>query len=204
MQDKLQELTDRLYEEGLSKGRQEAEQLLARARKEAQEIVAKARDEAAAIQAAAEKKAAETQTMVEGDLKMASIQAVSALKQQVETMVVTQSVSRPVGAALSDGKFVRELIATVVKAFDAANPDGVDLEVLLPGGVRNTLEEAFDNEVIRNLSSGLEAKGVKGLANGFRIGPKDGGYRISFTADDFTDLIATYLRPATRKILFGK
>ena len=41
MQDKLQELTDRLYEEGLSKGRQEAEELLAKARAEAKEIVEK-------------------------------------------------------------------------------------------------------------------------------------------------------------------
>ena len=42
MQDKLQELTDRLYEEGLSKGRQEAEELLAKARAEAKEIVSAA------------------------------------------------------------------------------------------------------------------------------------------------------------------
>ena len=32
MDNKLQELTDRLYEEGLSKGRQEADQLLEKAR----------------------------------------------------------------------------------------------------------------------------------------------------------------------------
>jgi len=204
MQDKLQELTDRLYEEGLSKGRQEAEELLAKARAEAKEIVEKAHAEADAIVREAEKKAAETRTTVEGDLKMASTQTISAVQQQVENMVVTEAVAKPVGAALSDQKFVKELIATVVKAFNAANPDGQGLEVILPAQAQNELEQAFNNEVVKDLAKGLEVKNVKGMANGFKIGPKDGGYQISFTADDFTGLIGEYLRPASKKILFGK
>ena len=47
MQNKLQELTDRLYNEGLSKGKQEGEELLAKAKVQAEEIVAKAQAEAA-------------------------------------------------------------------------------------------------------------------------------------------------------------
>lgn len=204
MQDKLQELTDRLYNEGLSKGRQEADALIAKAKAEAREIVDKANAEAKAIVAEAEKKAADTRTTVEGDLKMATTQTISAVQQEVENMILAQAVAKPVGAALSDEKFVKELIATVVKAFDAANPDGQGLEVILPTQAQNELEQAFQNEVVKDLSKGIEVKNVKGLANGFKIGPKDGGYMLSFTADDFTNLIGEYLRPATRKILFGK
>lgn len=204
MQDKLQELTDRLYNEGLSKGRQEADALLAKAKAEAKEIVDKANAEAKAIVAAAEKKAAETRTTVEGDIKMATTQTISAVQQQVENMIITQAVAKPVGAALSDEKFVKELIATVVKAFDAANPDGQELDVILPAQAKNALEQAFNNEMVKDLSKGIEVKNVKGMANGFKIGPKDGGYQISFTADDFTALIGEYLRPASKKILFGK
>ena len=119
-------------------------------------------------------------------------------------MVITKAVANPVGAALSDSSFVQELIATVVKAFNAANPDGVGLDVILPESKQNALEQAFTNEAVKNLSKGIEVKNVKGLANGFRIGPRDGGYQLSFTGDDFTDLIGEYLRPATKKILFGK
>ena len=203
MQNKLQELTDRLYQEGLSKGRQEADQLLEKARKEAQEIVAKAKEEAAAVQAAAEKNAAEKRTMVEGDLKMAATQTISAIRQQVENMVITKAVAGPVETALSDEGFVKDLIAMVVRAFNAANPDGVALEVILPAAAQKELEKAAANEINQNLSKGIEVKNVKGLANGFKIGPKDGGYQISFTADDFTGLVGEYLRPATKKILFG-
>ena len=47
MQNKLQELTDRLYNEGLSKGKQEGEELLAKAKVQADEMIAKAQAEAA-------------------------------------------------------------------------------------------------------------------------------------------------------------
>ena len=51
MQNKLQELTEKLYQEGLVKGKEEGEALLAQARKEAADIVAKAEKKAAAINA---------------------------------------------------------------------------------------------------------------------------------------------------------
>ena len=37
-----------------------------------------------------------------------------------------------------------------------------------------------------------------------QVGPKDGGYYISLTNDTFKDLIASYLRPVTKRILFGE
>ena len=204
MENKLQELTDRLYQEGLSKGKKEADDLLANARKEAEDIVAQARAEAEAIRADAEKRAVKIRTMVQGDIKMASTPAIAALKQQVENMVITKSVAQPVGAALSDQEFVKDLIKMVVRSFNASNPDGVALDVILPVAAQKELEKAAGNEAIKNLSKGLEVKNVKGLANGFKIGPKDGGYQLSFTEDDFTNLIGEYLRPATKKILFGE
>ena len=57
MQDKLQELTDRLYNEGLSKGKQEGEELLQKAHAEADHIVADAKAEAERIIAQANKEA---------------------------------------------------------------------------------------------------------------------------------------------------
>ena len=46
MENKLQELTDKLYNEGLSKGKKEGEEILANARKEAADIIAAAQKEA--------------------------------------------------------------------------------------------------------------------------------------------------------------
>ena len=71
MQNKLQELTDKLYNEGLSKGREEGEALLAKAKSQAADIVAEAEKKAAEIMTKAEKEAEAYKVKVAGDLKMA-------------------------------------------------------------------------------------------------------------------------------------
>ena len=60
MQNKLQELTDKLYNEGLSKGKKEAEDLKAAAVKESDRIIADARKEAEKIVADARKPGSRT------------------------------------------------------------------------------------------------------------------------------------------------
>ena len=55
MQDKLQELTDRLYNEGLSKGKHDGEELVQKAQAEADRIIAYAKAEAEHIIAQANK-----------------------------------------------------------------------------------------------------------------------------------------------------
>ena len=53
--DKLQELTQKLYDEGLAKGKQDGEALLQKAQAEAEGIVKQAKEEAEALLAKARK-----------------------------------------------------------------------------------------------------------------------------------------------------
>ena len=201
MQNKLQELTDKLYKEGLSKGKQEGEEILAKAKVQADEIVAKAHAEAAAILAAANKEAEDLKTKVQGDLKMAASQSVAATKQDIETLVVAKMTETEVKKALTSAEFVKEVILAVAKGFNAAEP--VDLELVLPESLKAELEPFVKNEMTKVLNAGVQATFTKKVAGGFTIGPKDGGYFISFTEETFNALISEYLRPATKKILFG-
>ena len=201
MQNKLQELTDKIYKEGLSKGKQEGEEILAKAKVQADEIVAKAHAEAAAILAAANKEAEDLKTKVQGDLKMAASQSVAATKQDIETLVVAKMTETEVKKALTSAEFVKEVILAVAKGFNAEEP--VDLELVLPESLKAELEPFVKNEMTKVLNAGVQATFTKKVAGGFTIGPKDGGYFISFTEETFNALISEYLRPATKKILFG-
>ena len=201
MQNKLQELTDKLYNEGLSKGKQEGEELLAKAKVQADEIVAKAKAEAAAIIAAANKEAEDLKTKVQGDLKMAAGQSIAATKKDIETLVVAKMTEAEVKNALTSADFVKEVILAVAKGFNTE--DAVDLEVVLPESLKKDLEGFVSKELSKVLKGGIEASFSKKIAGGFTIGPKDGGYFISFTNETFNALISEYLRPATKKILFG-
>ena len=201
MQNKLQELTDRLYNEGLSKGKQEGEELLAKAKVQAEEIVAKAQAEAAQIVAAAQKQAEEIKTKTTSDVKMASSQSLAATKKDIETLIVAKMTNEAVKSALTSAEFVKEVIKAVAEKFNTDGP--VDLALVLPESLKKDLEPFVTAELAKILGAGVEASFSKKVSGGFQIGPKDGGYFISFTEATFTELISEYIRPTTKKLLFG-
>ena len=201
MQNKLQELTDKLYNEGLSKGKQEGEELLAKAKVQAEEIIAKAQAEAAQIVAAAQKQADEIKTKTASDIRMASSQSIAATKKDIETLIVGKMAGAEVKKNLTSADFIKDLIKAVAEKF---SPDGpVDLSLILPESLQKDLEPFVTKELGKLLNAGVEASFSKKIAGGFQIGPKDGGYFVSFTEDTFNQLISEYLRPATKKLLFG-
>jgi len=201
MQNKLQELTDKLYNEGLSKGRQEGEELLAKAKTQADEMIAKAQAEADRIIAAAQKQADEIKTKTASDIRMASNQSLAATKKDIETLVVGKMTDEAVKKALTSADFVKELIKAVAEKFTTDGP--VDLALILPESLQKELEPFVTKELAKILNAGVEASFSKKISGGFQIGPKEGGYFISFTDETFAELISEYLRPTTKKLLFG-
>ena len=203
MQDKLQELTDRLYNEGLSKGKQDGEELLQRAHAEADRIIAYAKAEADRIISKAEKDVEELKTKVAADVKMAATQSIAVTKQEIEKMVVTKAATEGVKANMGNAAFVKELITSVVKAFNPQNASPVDLSLILPESLKTELEPFVKNQIANQFKGEVKVDYSKKMNGGFKISPKEGGYMIQFTDEEFTQLIANYLRPATKKILFG-
>ena len=198
--DKLQELTQKLYNEGLSKGKEEGEAILAKAQAQAQVIVAKAQEEAKAIIEKAQKEAADYKVKVEGDVKMASTQALQATKAGIENLIVTKAVE-PVKNALTQETYLKEIITAVAKNFSAQ--ESTDLSLVLPEKLQKSLEPFITAELTKTLGKGVETTFSKKVNAGFKIGPKDGSYFIDLTDEAFQALIGEYLRPATKKILFG-
>ena len=199
--DKLQELTQKLYDEGLAKGKQEGEAVLQKAVEEAGSIVKKAQEEAEAILARARKEADDFKVKVEGDVKMASMQALQATRADIENLVVAKAVNEPVAKALSGEEYLKGIITAVAQKFSADEP--ADLSLVLPENLKKSLEPFVKNELGKLLGKGIDASFSKKVAGGFKIGPKDGGYFVSLTNETFKDLIGSYLRPATKKLLFG-
>ena len=65
------------------------------------------------------------------------------------------------------------------------------------------LDSYDDAELAKTIGHEVEVSFSKKLSGGFKIGPKDGGYFISLTEESFRELVGEYMRPATKKILFG-
>jgi V/A-type H+-transporting ATPase subunit E len=164
-------------------------------------MVAKAQAEAAQIVAAAQKQADEIKSKVASDIRMASNQSLAATKKDIENLVVGKMTEEPVKKALASADFVKDLIKTVAAKFTTDGP--MDLALILPESLQKELEPFVNSELSKTLNAGVEASFSKKVSGGFKIGPKDGGYFVSFTEETFNELIAEYLRPATKKILFG-
>lgn len=202
MENKLQELTDKLYNEGLSKGKAEGEAILADAKSKAAQIVSEAEKKAQDIVAKAEKEAADYKNKVSGDLKMAAVQSVQATKKDIENLVVMQMVAPSVDKILSSEEFVKETIKAVAAKFD---PSGAtDLDVVLPESLKENVGAFVQNELSKQLSGKINVSFSKKIGGGFSIGPSEGGYFISLTDETFKDLLCEYLRPTAKKLLFGE
>ena len=153
--DKLQELTQKLYDEGLAKGKQEGEALLQKAAVEADSIVKKAQEEAEAILAKARKDAEDYKVKVEGDVKMAAQQSVQATRTDIENLVVSKVVDGTVDKALANEDYLKGIITAVAQKFSAEEP--ADLSLVLPESLKAGLEPFVKNELGKLLGKGVEA-----------------------------------------------
>ena len=202
-ENKLDILTKKIYEQGIEKANHDAQEIVENANKEAEKILGEAKRQALEIVEKANKEAEELKTKVTADVKMAATQSIAVTKQEIEKMVVTNAAEQGVKANLSSADFVKELVKSVVKAFNPDNASPVSLDLIMPENLKAEVEPFVKNEIAKMFKAEVNVEYSKKMNGGFKVAPKDGGYVIQFTDDEFTQLIANYLRPATKKILFG-
>ncbi len=202
MQKKIFELTEKIYNEGVEKAKKEAEQIIANAKKEADSIINVAKNKEKDSIEQAEKQAVEIKKNADSEIRLAARQFISNLKQQITGLITTAQVEVPVEDAFKDEKFVKNIILTVIKNWNPQKPEELNISLLLPQKEEKELTDFFNNKVKELLDSGLEINFELNIKSGFKIGPKDGSYYISFTDKDFENYFKSYLKDRTRKMIF--
>jgi V/A-type H+-transporting ATPase subunit E len=200
MQTKLQELTEKIYNEGVQKAHEEAEAILNDARQKAANIENEASKNAESIVSEARQKAEVLKKHVESELKMSVSQAVLALKQELTGLITLKAIQPPVKEVFGDKVYLQNLVELVVKGW--TQKESFDLQVVLPEQNRTQMENYFKNQLATEMNKGLEIVFSDGLKSGFKIGPSNGSYVISFTDQDFMNFFKAYLRPKTTELLF--
>lgn len=196
MENKLQQLTEKLYNEGLTKGKEQGETMVAQAKEEAAKIIAEATAQAAQIVQDAQKAATELKSNTENEIRMASSQAMSSLRQQIERMVLTEVVTPQVSAAWKDGKFIKDLALTAVAAFRPTAQE--PLQLVVPVAMQKEIAAVVAEKFAKGVDVVTDAK----VKVPFRIIPQAAGYHINFTDSDFDTLFKAYLRPRVVELLF--
>lgn len=203
MENKLQELTNKLYEEGLSKGRADADKLIEEAQEKAKKIVADAMDEADGITNKARRSAEELRRNTMTEISLAGKQAVSSLKENIGEMIVAKTVSGSVRKATVDPQFVKDMLLAVGANWNGASSGKVTLSALLPADWQEKFGKEFEGATKELLKEGIEVGYSDKVRTGFKVGEKAGGYYISFTDADFDALLGEFLKEKVAAILYG-
>ena len=202
MENKLQELTGKIYEEGIARAKEEADKIIAEAKKEADDLRNKAKKEAQQILEKANKEAGELKKNVESEVKLSARQAISTIKQQVTELITAGVTDKAVKEAFKDKDFIKKIIEATIKNWNPGK-ESFDLQLLLPKEDEKKLGAYFTSRQKDLINGTIEVKFDDRMDSGFKIGPKDGRFLISFTDEDFENFFKTYLRPRTTQLLYG-
>lgn len=196
MEEKIKELTDKLLNEGVERGKAEAEKIIASAQEQAKAIIADAQKQAADIIAKANKDADELNNNTKSELKMYAKQASDALKTEIANIVSADSVKASVGKITADKDFMNKFILKLAEKWGA----GEDVEISATDAA--SLKAVFAAEAKKLLDKKVTINQVNGQKALFTIQPADGSYKVSFGDEEFENYFKSFLRPQIIDMLF--
>ncbi|MDR1161367.1 MAG: hypothetical protein LBK45_03415 [Tannerellaceae bacterium] len=196
MDTKIQELTDKIYREGVEKGNEEANRIISEANAQKQTIITNAEAEAKRIIAAAAKQASELKKNTEAELKLFATQSVEALKSEVANLITGEIASANVKAAVTDKAFMQKVILDITKEWSKSE----HLTVQTSGA--EELINYFESNAKDLLSKGVTIEKVNGKKASFSVIPADGSYKVTFGEEEFISFFKEFLRPQLVEMLF--
>ncbi|HNW99744.1 MAG TPA: V-type ATP synthase subunit E [Candidatus Cloacimonadota bacterium] len=203
MADKLQELTERIYQEGVDKAKQEADRILAETNAKAADTLKKAEDDANRIRQEAQALANETRKNVNAELQLAAKQAMSALKQQISELIITKAIDPAADKIWEDSGFLKKMVEATIQNWKEGDESG-EIALVFPKNLEKEMDDFFKQSASNIFKQGIKVEYSENLKSGYSIGPADGSFKINFTDEDFANFFKHYLRPRAIKILYGE
>lgn len=213
----VQELIDKLKNQGVNEGQKQAEQILKEAHNKASRILTQA-------QAEVDKLLSETRHTLEVErkssheaIKIAFRDTEIALRSRVRE-AFSAHLKRLISLQLEDKDFIKELVLAIASVKTPEIAQASQVEVLLPSKIFETDENGTHlskdgkkrmQHLVLGITDGMLREGVE-LKSSTDV---KGGIKVRFTGKDieldltdeaFTDLLLKYLLPRYREIVSGQ
>lgn len=196
MESKIQELADKLVNEGVEKGKQEAEKIVSAAKAESAQIISQARQQADELLAAAQKKSDTLSVNTKSELKMYSAQALSALKTKVANVLTDATIATVVKNAVADKDFMNQFILKLAEKW------GEHEELIISTDDAESLKSVFAAQAKDILDKSVKIEEVHGQKTLFSVQPADGSYKVNFGEEEFEAYFKSFVRPQLVDMLF--
>lgn len=196
MENKIQVLADRLFQEGVAKGNAEADKIVASAKVESDNIINAATEKAESIIAEAKKNAQVLEDNTKAELKMFTQQALNALKTEIANVVSDKVVAVTVNDLTQNKNFINDFILNLAAKW-AENED-----IVISASDADSLKSLFASKAKSLLDHGVKIEQVHGLKVLFTIQPADGTYKVNFGKEEFENYFKSFLRPQLIDMLF--
>jgi len=196
MDTKIQELTEKLYSEGVERGNQEAERLINEAQNRRKTMIEGAQEEAKEIISKAHKQADDLKKNTEAELKLYAAQAVEALKSEVTNLLTSKLAGASVKTTFNQPDFMQQIIVKLVSEWHKNE------QLVIGTEDAKALKAYFEAHAKELLDKGLTIEQINGKKHSFTIAPADGTYKINFGEDEFVEYFKEFLRPQLIDLLF--
>ena len=197
MENKIQELTDKIYREGVEKGNEEAQRLITEAQNKAKTIIEEAQKQADSIMAAATKSANELSENTKSELKLFAGQAVNALKTEITNLLANQTVVESVKGFTSNKDYLNKFIVSLASQWSSSEP------IVISVSDAESLKKYFASQTKNLLDKSVKIEQVNGMKAIFTVSPADGSYKVNFGEEEFENYFKAFLRPQLVDLLFN-
>ena len=197
MEAQLQELLDKIKEDGVKEAERKAARIIKEAEDKAAALVAQARTEAEKIAGEAEDKAAQTAVRGEESLKQAGRDLLLKMRERI-TRLFDDLLRRELRGAL-DGNLLPELAVKAVDAFRASGGNGLELQVSAKDTER--LEKHLRGALSAELAKSVVITPLDSIDAGFRVGEKDGTVFYDITDAGLSEILGAFVNPRLARII---
>ena len=196
MDSQIQALTEKVYQEGVLKGEQEAVKILADANAQAEQVERDARARAEQIIAEAQRSASELKSNTERELKLNASKLIEATKASIVDVLAGRIAGDSVQALTANPELLQRVVLEIAKGFDLKH--GVEIT----SSQAEELKAYFAQNAKALLEEGLTIKQVAGKATQYTIRPQNGSFKVEIGEQEFVELFKSILRPQLAQELF--
>ena len=196
MDSQIQALTEKVYQEGVLKGEQEAAKILAAANAQAEQVERDARARAEQIIAEARRSASELKSNTERELKLNASKLIEATKASIVDVLAGRIAGDSVQALTANPELLQRVVLEIAKGFDLKH--GVEIT----SSQAEELKAYFAQNAKALLEEGLMIKQVAGKATQYTIRPQNGSFKVEIGEQEFVELFKSILRPQLAQELF--